>query len=83
MGYFRQNIEAMQGYTPGFQPREPGFIKLNTNENPYPPSPQVIGDMRKACSETLRKYPDPMANAFRTRAARFCCHAQWYYFQFT
>jgi len=69
MGYFRQNIEAMQGYTPGFQPREPGFIKLNTNENPYPPSPRVIEAMRKACGEALRKYPDPMADAFRTKAA--------------
>ena len=39
--YLRSAIRAMAGYTPGEQPRDEGFIKLNTNENPYPPSPQI------------------------------------------
>jgi len=69
MTYFRPEIDAMAGYVPGEQPREGGFIKLNTNENPYPPSLAV----RRAIEETLRrgleKYPDPMAEAFRRRAA--------------
>jgi len=69
MSYLRPNIDAMAGYEPGFQPKEPGFIKLNTNENPYPPSPGVIEAMRAACGEGIRKYPDPLADAFRTRAA--------------
>ena len=59
----------MEGYSPGFQPREAGFIKLNTNENPYPPSPRVIEAVQEACGEAIRKYPDPMADAFRTKAA--------------
>ena len=69
MTYFRPEIDAMAGYQPGEQPQAGGFIKLNTNENPYPPSPAV----RQAIHETLRrgleKYPDPMAGAFRQRAA--------------
>lgn len=69
MTYFRPEIEAMAGYVPGEQPQTGGFIKLNTNENPYPASPAV----RLAIEETLRrgleKYPDPMAGQFRRRAA--------------
>jgi len=69
MGYLRDNIERMQGYTPGFQPREPGFVKLNTNENPYAPSPPVLEALRDSCGESIRKYPDPLADAFRSTAA--------------
>jgi len=42
MGYFRDNIEQMKGYEPGFQPKSTEVVKLNTNENPYPPSPAVF-----------------------------------------
>jgi histidinol-phosphate aminotransferase len=70
MGYFRRSIEQMTAYEPGFQPKEPGYVKLNTNENPYPPSPLVIRAIRNACADGLRKYPDPMADRFRTEAAR-------------
>jgi len=69
MRYFRPNIAEMAGYTPGFQPREGGYVKLNTNENPFPPSPRVIQSMRAACGADLRKYPDPMADEFRRAAA--------------
>ncbi len=58
----------MSGYVPGEQPQEGEFLKLNTNENPYPPSSAVA----RAIEETvgrLRKYPDPMAGSFRRRAA--------------
>ena len=68
MSYFRPEIEALAGYTPGDQPRAGKFIKLNTNENPYPASPAVA----RAISATvgrLNRYPDPMAEAFRIRAA--------------
>ncbi len=58
MGYLRPNIAGMAGYVPGFQPPdEASWIKLNTNENPYPPSPQTIKAIQSATGEGLRKYP--------------------------
>lgn len=65
---FRPAIAKMTGYTPGEQPK-PGtpIIKLNTNENPYPPSPQAIEVLRNLDIEWLRRYPDPYAREF--------CHA--------
>jgi histidinol-phosphate aminotransferase len=59
----------MVGYVPGEQPQDSGFIKLNTNENPYPPSPHVLEALAKALTERLRLYPDPMSTKFRHRAA--------------
>ncbi|MFW6457297.1 MAG: aminotransferase class I/II-fold pyridoxal phosphate-dependent enzyme, partial [Planctomycetota bacterium] len=69
MSYVREDIEQMQGYQPGFQPDEPGFIKLNTNENPYPPSPRAIEAMQAACEDGIRKYPDSLGQPFRTKAS--------------
>jgi histidinol-phosphate aminotransferase len=67
----RPGIRAMAGYTPGEQPREGTFIKLNTNENPYPPSPRVFEALRAAlCGDRLRKYPDPLGSQFRQTAGR-------------
>lgn len=65
MNYFRPAIATMQGYTPGEQPK-PGtpIIKLNTNENPYPPSPKAIEVLRSLNSEWLRRYPDPYSRDF-------------------
>jgi histidinol-phosphate aminotransferase len=61
----------MAGYTPGEQPRQGGIIKLNTNENPYPPSPRVFEAIREALTgDRLRKYPDPVGTHFRRTAAR-------------
>jgi len=70
MGYFRKNIERAEGYTPGFQPEQGDVIKLNTNENPYPPSPMVMETMSQITAEQLRRYPDPAANAFRVTASQ-------------
>ncbi len=69
MKYVRPEIEAIAGYTPGEQPQDSGFIKLNTNENPYPPSPAVRAAIEEVLRRGLQKYPDPMAGAFRRRAA--------------
>lgn len=65
MSYFRPAIDNMAGYVPGEQPK-PGtkIIKLNTNENPYPPSPKVMEVLRDLDSEYLRRYPDPYAKEF-------------------
>jgi histidinol-phosphate aminotransferase len=67
--YVRPEIAAMDGYSPGEQPQAGKFIKLNTNENPYPPSPAIRRAVEEVLERGLQKYPDPMANAFRTRAA--------------
>lgn len=64
----RPNIAEMPGYTPGEQPQAGKFIKLNTNENPYPPSAKVVRAIQSA-AENLARYPDPMGNSFRIRAA--------------
>jgi histidinol-phosphate aminotransferase len=64
--YFRSNVEAMTGYVPGEQPKPgAGIIKLNTNENPYPPSPAAMNLLQTLDSECLRRYPNPFANDFR------------------
>src|SRR4051794_7456238 len=69
--FLRPNIRAMAGYVPGEQPRDGAFVKLNTNENPYPPSPRVFEALRAALTgDRLRKYPDPVGTAFRQTAGR-------------
>lgn len=70
MSYFRPNIAAMTGYTPGEQPQEKGFIKLNTNESPYPPSPKVLKAIRAAVNKDLRLYPEPMSQPLREKVAQ-------------
>ncbi|MHC4645561.1 MAG: histidinol-phosphate transaminase [Planctomycetota bacterium] len=70
MGYFRENIEKAKGYEPGYQPKETDVIKLNTNENPYPPSPAVMKALAEVEPEQLRRYPDPLGDSFRQAAAQ-------------
>lgn len=69
MTYFRENIEKAEGYQSGFQPGQADVVKLNTNENPYPPSPQVMKVLSEIGPEQLRRYPDPAGGAFRAAAA--------------
>ncbi|WP_315851981.1 histidinol-phosphate transaminase [Tautonia rosea] len=66
------HIDRMAGYIPGEQPRDPGgIIKLNTNENPYPPSPRVAEAIQTGLADgRLRLYPDPSGTAFRQAVAR-------------
>jgi histidinol-phosphate aminotransferase len=69
--HLRANVRDMAGYTPGEQPREGSVVKLNTNENPYPPSPRVFEAIRDALTgDHLRKYPDPVGTEFRQTAGR-------------
>jgi histidinol-phosphate aminotransferase len=69
MGYERRNIAAMHGYVPGKQPAGAGAIKLNTNENPYPPCPAVLQALASIAPDMLRRYPPPSADGFRSVAA--------------
>ncbi len=58
-------------YTPGEQPNEPDMIKLNTNENPYPPSPRVMEALRNLKPESMKLYPDPTAGTLVRALARY------------
>jgi histidinol-phosphate aminotransferase len=76
--YFQDHISRMTGYVPGEQPRDGGFIKLNTNENPYPPSPRVAAAIAQALDGRLRLYSDPLSTVFRQSVARrHGVDAQW------
>ena len=65
----RQAVASLRPYTPGEQPREGDVVKLNTNENPYPPSPRVLEALARLDMESLRRYPDPVCAALRARIA--------------
>lgn len=69
MSLFRTQVQQMEGYTPGEQPQESGWVKLNTNENAYPPSPQVQEAVQRALKGRLNIYPDPLATEFREIAS--------------
>ncbi len=61
--YWSKSIEALDPYTPGEQPQDHAYIKLNTNENPYPPSPTIAKVIRDYDIDQLRRYPDPESSA--------------------
>jgi histidinol-phosphate aminotransferase len=68
--YIRPHIASMTGYVPGEQPQDVVFTKLNTNENPYPPSPAVKEALAAAVTDRLRLYPDPLGTTFRNAVAK-------------
>lgn len=57
----RENLKKFSGYEPGEQPSTEGWVKLNTNENPFPPLPEIMEEIKGAIDDRLRKYPDPTA----------------------
>jgi histidinol-phosphate aminotransferase len=71
MTLIRPLIQRLKPYVPGEQPKIKGLIKLNTNENPYPPSPKVLAAVRAAVDGRLRLYPNPTAQGLRERLARY------------
>jgi histidinol-phosphate aminotransferase len=66
----RPLVQQLHPYVPGEQPRIKGLIKLNTNENPYPPAPGVLAAVKAAVDERLRLYPNPTAQLLREKLAR-------------
>ncbi len=66
---FRPALARLQPYVPGEQPQGGKFIKLNTNENPYPPPAEALTAITQAAAGGLQRYPEPTALAFRRRAA--------------
>ena len=65
----RPLVHALHAYVPGEQPKVKGLIKLNTNENPYPPSPKVLAATKAAVDGRLRLYPNPTAQVLREKLA--------------
>ncbi len=68
--YWSRVVHTLTPYVPGEQPKIAGLIKLNTNENPYPPSPRALQAIADASGEALRLYPDPNADALKQAVAR-------------
>src|SRR6266478_97620 len=69
--FIRPIIRRLHPYVPGEQPRVRGLINLNTNENPYPPSPKVLTAIKKSADARLRLYPNPTAEPLREKLAKF------------
>ena len=66
----RPLVRALHAYVPGEQPKIKGLVKLNTNENPYPPSPRVLAAVKAAVDGRLRLYPNPTAEKLRAKLAK-------------
>ncbi|MTT31040.1 histidinol-phosphate transaminase [Terrilactibacillus sp. BCM23-1] len=67
--YWNERIQKLEPYVPGEQPKDKRYVKLNTNENPYPPSPKVLQAIRDAANDQLRLYPDPNTDDLRETLA--------------
>ena len=67
--FLHSRYKQMDAYVPGEQPSDQTYIKLNTNESPYPPSPEVIAAISKEEAEKLRLYPDPTCKSLRKALA--------------
>lgn len=69
--FWSKRVQELDPYTPGEQPQDQQYIKLNTNENPYPPSPKAIQAMQSASDENMRLYPDPNCHSLKTAIADY------------
>ena len=69
--WIRPLVQKLHAYVPGEQPKLPGLIKLNTNENPYPPSPRVLATVQAAVDGRLRLYPNQTSQPLREKLAKF------------
>lgn len=69
--YWSPLVHGLDPYVPGEQPKDQRYIKLNTNECPYPPSPKVLEAIHAAADGTLRLYPDPNADALKDAIAEY------------
>ena len=69
--FWSKRTHELDPYTPGEQPQDQQYIKLNTNENPYPPSPLAIAAMKEASGESMRLYSDPDAKVLKQSIADF------------
>ena len=70
MNYLTEKAKRLTPYIAGIQPQETGWIKLNTNENPYPPSPKVAKALAEVDPAKLRLYPDTLGGPLRGAIAK-------------
>lgn len=68
---WKKNLKDIEPYVPGEQSKEQNIVKINANENPYPPSPKVIEAIRNFDSSKLRFYPDANAYEFKSAVAEY------------
>ncbi|HON87987.1 MAG TPA: histidinol-phosphate transaminase [Spirochaetia bacterium] len=80
MKYWNERISTIEPYTPGEQPQDSNWIKLNTNENPWEPAPSVLESIMNAAAANLNRYPDPNARLFCSAAAQYCKVPESYIF---
>ncbi len=77
--FWSEVTRSLTPYVPGEQPKLANLVKLNTHENPYPPSPKALAAIRDEATEALRLYPDPNADRLKDAIARYhglehqCC----------
>ena len=69
--FWSENLNRLKPYVPGEQPQDQQYIKLNTNENPYPPSPGVLSSLSKCANERLRLYPDPNCSLLKKSISKY------------
>ena len=69
--FWNDKIKSISPYVPGEQPKDKKYIKLNTNENPYPPSPNVINKIKSMNLDNMRLYPDPDVTLLKDRIASY------------
>ncbi len=69
--FWNETVNKIEPYVPGEQPRDKKYVKLNTNENPYPPSKKVLEAVKNSANEDLRLYPDPVCTELSEAIANF------------
>jgi histidinol-phosphate aminotransferase len=69
--YWSEIVHGLTPYVPGEQPKLPNLVKLNTNENPYGPSPRALDVLRGEVADSLRLYPDPNSDRLKQAVAAF------------
>ena len=68
--YMSPRFDGLEAYIPGEQPQDMQYVKLNTNESPFPPSPAVLAAVNAAEAEQLNRYPDPESGTLRKKTVR-------------
>jgi len=71
LSFWSPRVRELMPYVPGEQPRIPSLVKLNTNENPYPPSPRCVAAIAQAAQQGLQLYPDPESTLLREAIAGY------------